>query len=139
MATKVEALGSKKLRDYRLQESGLDTMDANLEIGLPDDARHYTAAVAILADLGLTSIMLLANNPDKIERLQRSGIEVADREPLVVGVEPENRGYLEAKSGVLVICWRSEYRRCWVKSKVPTEMLFVVGTLGSISGADPHK
>ncbi|WP_144720773.1 3,4-dihydroxy-2-butanone-4-phosphate synthase [Agrococcus jejuensis] len=86
-----------KLKAYRLQEDGLDTLDANLALGLPADAREYGAAAAILRELGLTSIRLLSNNPEKAAQLERHGIAIAAREPLVVGVGDFNEGYLETK------------------------------------------
>ncbi|MWC00337.1 GTP cyclohydrolase II [Agromyces seonyuensis] len=86
-----------KLRAYRLQEDGLDTLDANLALGLPADARDYTAAAEILADLGIGSVRLLTNNPEKLRQLERQGIRVDERVPLVVGVGSLNAGYLAAK------------------------------------------
>lgn len=86
-----------KLRAYRLQEDGLDTLDANLALGLPVDAREYGAAAAILADLGIDDVRLLTNNPDKIAQLISHGVRVAAREPLVVGVGPANQRYLDTK------------------------------------------
>jgi 3,4-dihydroxy 2-butanone 4-phosphate synthase/GTP cyclohydrolase II len=86
-----------KLRAYRLQEDGLDTLDANLALGLPADARDYTAASAILTDLGITSVRLLSNNPEKERQLTNHGIAVSERVPLVVGVGLYNEGYLETK------------------------------------------
>lgn len=86
-----------KLRAYRLQEDGLDTLDANLELGLPADARDYGAATAILKDLGLSSVRLLSNNPEKARQLQERGVTVTELVPLVVGVGEFNEGYLEAK------------------------------------------
>lgn len=86
-----------KLKAYRLQQSGLDTLDANLALGLPGDDREYTAAAAILDDLGLHSVRLLTNNPDKIAQLTAHGIDVVERVPLVTGAGPSNLGYLRAK------------------------------------------
>ena len=86
-----------KLRAYRLQEEGLDTLDANLALGLPADAREYGAAAAILNDLGITDVRLLTNNPDKIAQLRGARRHVSERVPLVVGVGAVNEGYLEAK------------------------------------------
>jgi GTP cyclohydrolase II/3,4-dihydroxy-2-butanone 4-phosphate synthase len=86
-----------KLRAYRLQEDGLDTLDANLQLGLPADARDYGAATAILRDLGLTTVRLLSNNPEKARQLRERGVEVSELVPLVVGVGAFNEGYLEAK------------------------------------------
>ena len=86
-----------KLRAYRLQEDGLDTFDANVALGLPADARDYGAAVAILDDLGVPSIRLLTNNPEKVRQLEEHGIVVTERVPLVVGETPQNRQYLDTK------------------------------------------
>lgn len=86
-----------KLRAYRLQEDGLDTLDANVALGLPIDSRDYGAASAILTDLGIDRVRLLTNNPEKVAQLEAHGIEVAERLPLVVGVGAGNQGYLETK------------------------------------------
>ena len=86
-----------KLRAYKLQEEGLDTLDANLALGLPIDARDYGAATAILQDLGIQSVRLLTNNPEKVRQLEEHGIAVEERVPLVVGIGAFNEGYLETK------------------------------------------
>ncbi|MGN6324478.1 GTP cyclohydrolase II [Pseudolysinimonas sp.] len=86
-----------KLRAYRLQEEGYDTLDANLALGLPADARDYGAAVGILRDLGVGSIRLLSNNPEKAHQLEERGIAVTERVPLVVGVGEINAAYLDTK------------------------------------------
>ncbi len=86
-----------KLRAYRLQEQGLDTLDANLALGLPADARDYGAAAGILRDLGLSSVRLLSNNPEKRRQLEERDIEVTELVPLVVGVGENNEGYLDTK------------------------------------------
>ena len=86
-----------KLQAYRLQESGLDTLDANLALGFAADSRAYGAAAAILDDLEVQSVRLLTNNPDKITQLTASGIDVLERLPLLVGEVAANRGYLRAK------------------------------------------
>lgn len=86
-----------KLRAYRLQEQGLDTVDANLALGLPSDARDYGAAVAILRDLGLTRIRLLSNNPEKKRQLESRGLEVTELVPLLVGAGADNEDYLATK------------------------------------------
>lgn len=86
-----------KLRAYRLQEDGLDTLDANLALGLPIDARDYGAATAILTDLGIDTVRLLTNNPEKVRQLETRGIRVVERIPLVVGVGAGNTGYLDTK------------------------------------------
>lgn len=88
---------ANKIAAYALQERGLDTVDANLALGLPDDARRYEAAAAILADLGLTEIRLLTNNPRKIERLTALGVSVWEREPLLIAPNPHSRGYIATK------------------------------------------
>jgi 3,4-dihydroxy 2-butanone 4-phosphate synthase/GTP cyclohydrolase II len=86
-----------KLKAYSLQEQGLDTVDANLALGLPSEAREYGAAVAILRDLGIESVRLLSNNPAKRRFLEDAGIPVTDYVPLIVGLAEQNMGYLEAK------------------------------------------
>jgi 3,4-dihydroxy 2-butanone 4-phosphate synthase/GTP cyclohydrolase II len=86
-----------KLQAYALQDQGLDTVDANVELGLPVDAREYRAAADILTDLGVRSVRLLTNNPAKVAALRRHGIGVTTRLPLVVGANPENISYLGTK------------------------------------------
>ena len=86
-----------KLRAYALQDAGADTVDANLMLGLPADARDYGPAVAILADLGVASVRLLTNNPGKVAALRRGGIDVRRRLPLLASVTPANVDYLETK------------------------------------------
>jgi len=86
-----------KLRAYYLQDSGVDTVDANLELGLPADAREYSTGAQMLADLGVRSVRLLTNNPAKVRGLSGFGVEVAGREPLPVTPTPQNLRYLIAK------------------------------------------
>jgi len=86
-----------KLAAYNLQEQGLDTVDANRQIGHADDRRHYGVDAQILHDLGVASVRLLTNNPDKIDQLNRYGIVIEDREELWVGETPHNREYLRTK------------------------------------------
>ncbi|WP_298227089.1 3,4-dihydroxy-2-butanone-4-phosphate synthase [Gryllotalpicola sp.] len=86
-----------KLRAYRLQEDGLDTVDANTALGLPVDAREYGAAAEILRDIGIDEIRLLTNNPEKTAQLRANGIAVTEQVPLVVGVQALNEGYLAVK------------------------------------------
>ncbi|TAM71862.1 MAG: GTP cyclohydrolase II [Microbacteriaceae bacterium] len=86
-----------KLRAYKLQEDGLDTLDANVALGLPIDARDYGAASAILEDLGIRSVRLLTNNPEKARQLQAHGTAVERMVPLIVGAGAENEHYLETK------------------------------------------
>jgi 3,4-dihydroxy 2-butanone 4-phosphate synthase/GTP cyclohydrolase II len=86
-----------KLKAYRLQEDGFDTLDANIALGLPADARDYGAAHGILKDLGISSVRLLTNNPEKARQLRERGVTVTELVPLVVGVGEYNEGYLDAK------------------------------------------
>lgn len=86
-----------KLRAYSLQDRGADTVDANLRLGLPADARDYRAAVGILHDLGITGVRLLTNNPDKVDALGEGGIDVREQVPLFAGVTPRNVTYLRTK------------------------------------------
>ena len=86
-----------KLRAYSLQERGFDTVDANLALGLPADARDYAAAAGILADLGVERVRLLTNNTDKVNQLVALGLDVVEQVPLLVGVGPNNHQYLETK------------------------------------------
>jgi 3,4-dihydroxy 2-butanone 4-phosphate synthase/GTP cyclohydrolase II len=86
-----------KLRAYRLQEDGLDTVDANLKLGLPADLRDYGIGAQILTDLGLTSIRILTNNPKKIIGMEGYGLSVSDQLPIVAPANPHNEAYLRAK------------------------------------------
>ncbi|MEW2549300.1 bifunctional 3,4-dihydroxy-2-butanone-4-phosphate synthase/GTP cyclohydrolase II [Streptomyces sp. NPDC047002] len=86
-----------KLRAYELQERGLDTLDANLELGLPADARDYAAGAQILQDLGVHSLTLMTNNPDKTDALSAHGLVVSGREPMPVTVGEHNLRYLRTK------------------------------------------
>ena len=83
-----------KLRAYQLQDRGLDTVDANLALGLPVDRRDYAAGVAILR---VTGVRLLTNNPDKVRALARYGIHVTSRVPLVITPNDESLRYLQTK------------------------------------------
>ncbi|MFJ8363335.1 bifunctional 3,4-dihydroxy-2-butanone-4-phosphate synthase/GTP cyclohydrolase II [Streptomyces sp. NPDC093984] len=86
-----------KLRAYELQERGRDTLDANLELGLPADARDYAAGAQILKDLGVSSVRLMTNNPEKTDALLRHGLEVTAREPMPVQAGEHNLRYLRTK------------------------------------------
>lgn len=86
-----------KLRAYSLQERGLDTVDANLALGLPADARDYAAAAGILSDLGVEKVRLLTNNTDKVAQLRALGLDVIEQVPLLVGVGADNHQYLATK------------------------------------------
>lgn len=87
----------EKLRAYQLQDGGLDTVEANLALGHPADARDYTAAIAILRDLGIESIRLMSSNPAKERALREGGIAVAERTGMFVPETAENTGYLRTK------------------------------------------
>ena len=86
-----------KLKAYNLQDKGLDTVDANLELGLPVDLRDYGIGAQILVDLGLSSIRILTNNPKKIRGLEGYGLSVTEQIPIVHASNPHNERYLEAK------------------------------------------
>ncbi|KAA8724382.1 bifunctional 3,4-dihydroxy-2-butanone-4-phosphate synthase/GTP cyclohydrolase II [Corynebacterium spheniscorum] len=86
-----------KLKAYRLQDEGMDTVDANLSLGLPADAREYTCAVDMLRDLGIHSVDLLSNNPEKAEALRDGGVAVNHRMSLPVVVHDDNVRYLRTK------------------------------------------
>jgi GTP cyclohydrolase II/3,4-dihydroxy 2-butanone 4-phosphate synthase/GTP cyclohydrolase II len=86
-----------KIRAYALQDKGLDTVDANIELGEPIDARDYELAARILLDLGFKKILLMTNNPAKVEALEAAGIEVVELIPLIVSPSRHNARYLETK------------------------------------------
>ena len=86
-----------KLQAYQLQDTGHDTVDANLELGLPADARDYGTGAQILVDLGIRTMRLLSNNPTKRAGLEGYGLEIVGREPLPVHATPENLRYLRTK------------------------------------------
>jgi 3,4-dihydroxy 2-butanone 4-phosphate synthase/GTP cyclohydrolase II len=86
-----------KLQAYQLQDAGADTLDANLELGLPADARDYGTGAQILVDLGIHSMRLLSNNPAKRAGLEGYGLRITGRQPLPVHANPENIRYLETK------------------------------------------
>ncbi|MDG2421817.1 MAG: GTP cyclohydrolase II [Gammaproteobacteria bacterium] len=88
----------EKLRAYNLQDNGLDTIDANLELGHEADARDYSMAALILSDLGVESVQLITNNPIKIKALEQSGIEVTERVSLEIAANPDNVSYLRTKA-----------------------------------------
>jgi 3,4-dihydroxy 2-butanone 4-phosphate synthase / GTP cyclohydrolase II len=90
-----------KLKAYELQENGLDTVEANLELGFPPDLREYGIGSQILADLGLTTIRILTNNPRKITGIEAFGLKVVEQVPIEVRPNDENQRYLEAKRNKL--------------------------------------
>lgn len=90
-----------KLKAYNLQDEGMDTIRANHALGFHADQRKYDAAIDILKQLGIQSINLLTNNPDKIDAFENSGIEVKKRIPLMMEIRPENRHYLLTKKNAM--------------------------------------
>jgi GTP cyclohydrolase II len=88
----------EKIRAYALQERGADTVDANRMLGLPDDARRYNVAAFMARDLGIESMQLLTNNPDKVRKLRAEGIPVHQRVPVYIEPNQYNVGYLLTKS-----------------------------------------
>jgi GTP cyclohydrolase II len=86
-----------KICAYKLQDEGMDTVEANLALGLPVDARDFSLAKEILDYLGVQSIQLMTNNPQKVATLKALGINVTNRVPLHVGQNPENQQYLHTK------------------------------------------
>ncbi len=88
---------TNKIRAYALQDQGHDTLDANLMLGLPADARIYDMCGPMLAHVGVDAVRLITNNPDKVAYLTEHGIEVVERVPLLVGVNDMNAEYLATK------------------------------------------
>lgn len=88
---------ANKISAYALQEQGLDTVEANLALGLPPDMRDYRVAAEMLLDLGVRRARLLTNNPAKVEGLKRYGVEVVERVPLAISPNPSNLEYLRTK------------------------------------------
>jgi 3,4-dihydroxy 2-butanone 4-phosphate synthase/GTP cyclohydrolase II len=86
-----------KLKAYKLQEEGMDTVDANLALGYAPDLRDYGIGAQILTDLGLKKIRLLTNNPQKIIGLEGYGIRIAERVPLLIEPNEFNKGYMNTK------------------------------------------
>lgn len=86
-----------KIAAYHLQDHGMDTVEANLKLGLKADARDYTIGALILADLGLSTIRLLTNNPRKIEGLEKYRLKIVERVPLIIRPNKTNKKYLKTK------------------------------------------
>jgi len=87
----------QKLKAYELQEQGMDTLEANLELGFPVDARDYGIGAQILSDLGLTTMRLITNNPAKRVGLEGYGLKVVERVPIVIKPSKNNIKYLKTK------------------------------------------
>ena len=88
---------ANKLAAYELQDHGLDTVDANLQLGFPEDARQYGVLPSILRHMGVASIQLMTNNPRKVDRLSALGIAIVDTIPILARPNQHNRKYLETK------------------------------------------
>ena len=88
---------ANKLKAYALQDEGFDTVEANLQLGLPVDDRDYAVAYQILHYLGVQSLRLLTNNPHKVSAMAQYGLQVVERVPLKVEITPQNRAYLMTK------------------------------------------
>lgn len=86
-----------KLKAYQLQDQGLNTIDANLHLGLEVDARQYDIAMAMLTDLEVSQVHLLTNNPDKMQAFESGPIEILSRVPLIIPPQDENASYLKTK------------------------------------------
>ena len=86
-----------KLRAYELQEQGMDTLDANLALGFAGDEREYFIGAQILRELGVKTMRLLTNNPDKVYQLKEFGLEIAERVPIQMEATPFDRFYLKTK------------------------------------------
>jgi len=90
-----------KLKAYNLQDSGLNTADANTHLGFDVDARQYDCAIYILQDLGIQQVELITNNPVKVEALRRSPVEVVGRIPIIIPPQPDSRLYLQTKQDLM--------------------------------------
>jgi GTP cyclohydrolase II len=89
---------TNKIRAYQLQQKGYDTVDANLALGFAEDERDYGVAAAMLATLGVQSVALMTNNPDKLAKLAEAGVGITRRIPHEIGANPHNRFYLQTKA-----------------------------------------
>jgi GTP cyclohydrolase II len=89
---------ANKMRTYRLQDDGLDTVDANTTLGFDDDERDYRVAARMLKMLNCTRVILLTNNPAKLDRLAKAGIEIVNRMPIEAPINADNRRYMTVKA-----------------------------------------
>lgn len=92
---------ANKIRAYHLQDQGRDTVEANLDLGLPVDSRNYQSAVQILTHLGVRTVRLMTNNPAKMNQLTEHGLQIVERVPVIVPRTPHNLAYLHAKQSKL--------------------------------------
>jgi GTP cyclohydrolase II len=90
-----------KIRAYKLQDGGADTVEANEQLGFPADLRDFSLVRDMLKSLGIVRVRVMTNNPQKIETLQALGIDVVERVPLLVGQNPYNAGYMKTKASKL--------------------------------------
>jgi len=90
-----------KMKAYNLQDQGLNTAEANIHLGFEIDERDYSIAIEILRDLGIKSVLLMTNNPDKLESLKNSGVEVLGRVPIEIKPQQENFDYLQTKQNLM--------------------------------------
>ena len=88
---------ANKLHAYRLQERGLDTVEANIQLGFPPDLRDYGIGAQILSELGLSKLRLMTNNPRKIAGLEGYGLEIIERVPIIVPANEYDARYLDTK------------------------------------------
>lgn len=92
---------TNKLKAYNLQDQGVNTVDANHQLGFEADERTYDTAKLILQDLGISKIRLLTNNPDKVESLKQSGIQIVERMPIQIEPHADNQHYLQTKKDIM--------------------------------------
>ncbi len=90
-----------KLKAYQLQDTGMNTIDANIHLGFEPDERDYKEASKILKDIGVASVKILTNNPEKVEGLNAYGIRVSERIPLIIDPSAENKDYLKVKNDLM--------------------------------------
>lgn len=90
-----------KIRAYQLQDTGLDTVEANQTLGFEADLRRYDLCVPMLDHLGIQALRLMTNNPRKVDALKRDGVSIVDRQPIETGLSEHNRHYLEIKASKL--------------------------------------
>ena len=85
------------MKAYNLQDEGFDTVEANLKLGFADDEREYLVAAKMIEELGIKSVSLITNNPDKIEKLKELGVNISNREEIIVNYHEENKHYMKTK------------------------------------------